>query len=203
MPQKAGQAEISQPEPSPESAPASERWFWTLSFPSCATHFKHLCREDQFTSKKQKRAAFNTWGFCMALQLSALLQHRKQGKASLRNAAELIHEEVRAPSQPGNCSVLEEPEEQGQCPLAKPGKKGWCWEDLDSSGSRQSQAMAIFQQRPLQPVVLPWKREMDRQNLGCVHGSLQCAPRNRSCATWAFWNNNNYIYIKNIYIIIY
>lgn len=54
-----------------------------LSFPSCALHLKHLCREDQFTSEKQKCAAFNTWGFCKALLLSALLKHEKQGKASL------------------------------------------------------------------------------------------------------------------------
>lgn len=33
--------------------------------------------------KSKKCAAFNTWGFCMALQLSALLQHEKQGKDSL------------------------------------------------------------------------------------------------------------------------
>lgn len=76
-------------------------------------------------------------------------------------------------------------------PLQTPGRGdsdavGRCCEDLGSSDWRQSQEMAIFQQRPLQPVVQPGKSEVDRQNLGMpARCSPQRVPRNRSCATWA------------------
>lgn len=197
MPQKAGQAEISQPEPSPESAPtfiASERSCWILSFSSCAIHLKHLCREDQFTSEKQKCAAFNAWGFCMALLLSALLQHKKQGKASLLLKkcciVNLWWSESPQPAR-GIALSWESLRSKENLPLQTPGRGdgdavGRCCEDLDSSDLRQSQQMAIFQQRPLQPVVQPGKPEVDRHNLGMpAWCSPQRVPRDSSCATWA------------------
>jgi len=136
--------------------------------------FETSLQRESIYIQKAKKCCLQYLVFRMALLLSALLQHQKQGRASL-----YLKNHCRV--NPG-CSEIPHPgkgitlawkwlKDKDNLPLQAPrrregGTAGKCWEDLHSSSLRHSEEMAISQQRLLQPAVQPRKVEVDRLKPG-------------------------------------